>query len=492
MYRPRFYDKSYFPENNGDFPQPTNNSLLNRAVHEGCLITQAPAPMVYMVALVTASTAQQGVLDVELPIKKVCPAAVMGLTIAPSGERKSTVDNLYTKGVKAFEKNKNESYKKEEGKYLLKLELHKDRAALIKRSFDFNDEGQFELAYERLLAHKENEPIKPAKLKLIYENTTMEALLVGMKEDSPNVFFGSSEGGNALFGRALQQSSIFCAIWSGDDVNIDRRTVKSFTLSGARLTFHIMTQPSALDRYIKKTKDDVRGNGFLSRLLICAPYSNCGSRPISEVRHSTENLDEYNNKITKLLSDTFELDNHADRRVIVFSDKAKKIWIDVANDIEIKMQPNGLYYNAKDHASKLAENIARVAALIHCFEYPLDKEISTNSLWEAINLVSYFSGQFMSVFCAPPKHVADAQNLTLWLGKYADSGIRYIKRNNILQYGPSGTRKKTDLEAALGYMRPSNKLAEIISRKTRVIDLWPQQQFDEVKLNQDLLQDIVF
>jgi hypothetical protein len=488
----RFYNKSYFPEGNGYFPQLSGNSLLNRAVHEGCLITQAPTPLVYFTALGSASLALQGLIDVELPIKKICPVSIMGLTIAGSGERKSTVENLFTKGVKAFEKEKNESYKKEENKYLLKLELHKDRVTAIKRSLDLNDEEQYGLAYELLLVHKENIPTKPVRPKLMYEDATVEALLFGLYANLPNGFLGSSEGGNIFNGRAMQQTSVFNAIWSGDVVIVDRKSAKSFTLSGVRLTLHIMTQYSALDRYMKKTKDDTRGNGFLSRLLVCAPYSNCGGRQISEAEYSSENLDEYNNKVTEFLSASLELNNHSDRRVVRFSDEAKRIWIDIANDIESKMQPNATYCNAKDHASKLAENIARVAALIHYFEHPADEELSAGSLWEAINLVSYFSSHFMSVFSAPPKHVIDAQNLMQWLSEYANSGIRYLKRNNILQFGPAGTRKKKDLEAALEYLKPNNDLKEMVSRKTRVIDLWPQQPFDEIRLNQDLLQDVVF
>ena len=492
MFRNSRFDKSYFPESNGYFPQLAGNSLLNRAVREGCLITQAPEPMVYLTGLCNASLSIQGLYDVRLPTGNICPTSIMGLTIASSGERKSTVENLFSRGAKAFEEKGSENYKKKEERYLLKLELHKSRSASIKRSLDLNDKEQYELAFELLLVHKENTPIKPVQPKLIYENATIEALLTGLDEDLPNVFFGSSEGGNVFDGPAMSRTSIICALWSGDNIAIDRKVAKSFVLSGVRLTTHIMTQYSALDRYMTKVKDDVRGNGLLARLLVCAPYSNCGNREASEVEYPTGNLDEYNNKITELLSASLELNNHTDRKVVNFSSEAKRIFIDISNDIERKMQPDAMYCNAKDHASKLAENTARVAALIHCFEYPSDKEISANSLWEAINLVSYFSGQFMDVFSAPPKYVTDAQNLMQWLGGYANSGVRYLKRNKILQFGPAGTRKKKDLEAALEYLKPNNEILEMMSRNTRVIDLWPQYDFDEAKLNQDLLQDIVF
>ena len=488
----RFYNKNYFPKNDGYFPQLTSDSVFNKAVREGCFNSQAPEPMVCLTALGYAALSLQGLADVKLPTGSCRPLSLLGLTIADSGERKSTVDNQFNKGAKAFEDKEGGKYLKEEGKYNLKKELHRDRAALIKKSLDLSNKEEGERAYELLLAHNEKAPVKPIMSKLFYEETTPEALTLGLSENSPNAFFGSSEGGNIFNGRALPRTSILSTLWSGDDINVDRKVAKSFKLSGVRLTSHIMIQPSILGRYMEKTKGEARDSGLFARALVCAPYSNCGSRQVSEVEHSTDNLDEFNDRVAKFLLDSSQLDSRADRKVVNFSGEAKRIWIDIANDIEINMQPNGLYCNAKDHASKLAENIARVAAVIHCFEYSLDEEISGSSLWEAINLVSYFSSHFMSVFSAPPKYITDAQNLMQWLAVYANSDIRYLKRNNILQYGPAGTRKKKDLEAVLEYLKPNRDLAEIMSRKTRVIDLWPQLPFDAAKLNQDLMQDVVF
>lgn len=492
LHKPRFYNKSYFPKSDGYFPQLTGNTLLNKAVREGCVNSQAPESMVYLTALCSAALASQGLADVKLPTGSRRPISLMGLTIADSGERKSTVDNQFNKGAKAFEDKESEKYQKELGKHTLKEELHKDKAASIKKSLDLNDDKESEQAFELLLAHNENAPVKPTMPKLFYEDTTPDALTLGLSENLPNAFFGSSEGGNIFNGRALPKTSILNAIWSGDDMSVDRKVAKSFKLSGVRLTIHIMIQPCILGRYMEKTKGEARDSGLFSRALVCAPHSNCGNRQVREVEYSTDSLDEFNSRVAKLLLDSYSLDSHTDRRVASLSAEAKRVWIDVANDIEINMQPNGLYSNAKDHASKLAENIARVAAVIHCFEYSLDEEISANSLWEAINLVSYFSGQFMSVFSAPPKYVTDAQNLMQWLGVYADSGVRYLKRNNILQFGPAGTRKKKDLEAALEYLRPNGDILVIKSRNTKVIDLWPQYDFDAAKLSQDLLQDVVF
>ena len=65
-------------------------------------------------------------------------------------------------------------------------------------------------------------------------------------------------------------------------------------------------------------------------------------------------------------------------------------------------------------------------------------------------------------------------------------GVRYIKRNDLLQYGPNGTRKKKDLDLALGELKRTNYFAEVTINKTRVIDLYPQDAFDAEQFKCDL------
>jgi hypothetical protein len=253
-----------------------------------------------------------------------------------------------------------------------------------------------------------------------------------------------------------------------------------------------MTQASAFRGFMDKATDDIVGNGFTARLLVCAPPSNSGSRFATGVEHTTDNVDAFNDRVVELMTKSSELEDYTAKKILCFSGEAKIIWLDVCNDIEMKMGPTGMYHGVKGHGSKLAENISRVAAILHCSEHSIEDEISTVTLLNAVNLVGYYSGQYMKVFSAPPKYVADAQALMQWFKAYKNSGVRYLKKNKILQNGPAGLRKKVHLDAALSHLKSWHPLGEITSKNTRVIDLWPQHPFDEVKLKQDLMIDVVF
>ncbi|SIR15668.1 Protein of unknown function [Shewanella morhuae] len=175
-----------------------------------------------------------------------------------------------------------------------------------------------------------------------------------------------------------------------------------------------------------------------------------------------------------------------ERKIVTFSDETIELWFDISNDIEFKMAPGGIYENARDHASKQPEIIARVAANIHYFDHPFDSKISVESLKTAIDLVSYYSFQFLNNFCQPPMEVILGQKLALLLSSYRDRGIRYIKKNKVLQYGPPMLRKSKNLNDALNELL-SNRLIDVFDYNTTVvIDLYPGVPFDRIIFDRDM------
>ncbi|MCU8045087.1 MULTISPECIES: DUF3987 domain-containing protein [unclassified Shewanella] len=469
-----YYYQKLFPISYGYVPSLTVAPKMEKAFEEARELLQAPDGMTLACQLTSMATAMQGVFNVEIPTRKIGPVSLMVMTIAQSGERKSTVDNLFMGEIKSIEKEQEAVYQKSLKEYNIQMDIHKEKKAKLKKAITL-DNAENEQMTQQLVALSEQEPTKPRAPRVIYVDTTNEALLDGLKNDLPNVFFGTSEGDLIFKSRVMSNAAIFNPMWSGDDMTVNRKTSPSFKLIDIRLSMHIMVQPDTLQNFLNKSNVNVRDNGFLSRMLVCAPPSTCGFRQSYGYQYSREGIEEFNCRIRQLLEQSFRLVDYRHRTKVVFSSAAEKIWWNIYNDIETKMGPGGMYECAKDHASKLPENIARVAALIHCFEHPGDFEISAESLWLAIELLSYFSRDFMRVFCPPPKYVLDAYALNDWLKPFIDSGITQIRKNYILQCSPNCIRKKADLQAALDYLKQSYPMEEIIIGKTRVIDLFYHQ-----------------
>ncbi|WP_375748159.1 YfjI family protein [Vibrio sp. HN007] len=480
-----------FPVDCNVSPTISQSKKITAAYNEVVMATQAPEPMVYLTTLSAVAVAVQGILNAEMPTGKVVPTSIMALSIAGSGERKSSVENKLTKGIKSFYRDSQKRYQKQRKEYEIRSELHERKTAQLKKSINQDDEDQVDEMLVRILQHEERAPKTPKLPLLTFEDSTSEALVSAMNEHTPNGYLGSSEGGVLLNGRVMSRTPALNSIWSGDDVTVNRKSSESFTIIEPRLTMNVMVQPNVVEDYIKKTNGNVRGNGHLSRYLVCAPDSNCGFRYNHGINYSEDNLELFNDRIYELLSQAAELSDYKDKITVSLSDEAKKYWYAIANDIEDKMKPGGIYEYARDHASKLGENIVRLAALIHYFDESSQEKISLDTLVEATELVAYFSDEFMKVFACPPKYKTDAENLFRWFATYADSGVRYIKRNNILQFGPSGTRKKADLDLAFEYLKTGVNVKEIVINRTRIIDLYPDQDMDTDRLRKDLLCEVV-
>lgn len=475
------------PISNGVFPT-FKPGLINSACFEAKTITQVSDEMTVLTALITVSTAVQGLIDVELPIGKRASVSIYGLTIANSGERKTAVENIFMKAIREYQKKSLITYRLKLNEYELEKEIYEEKQKKLKKlmvnhKFTEDEKGEYQAEFRH---NRKNSPVKPIFPKILYEDSTIEALLFGLYTNIPNGYLGSSEGGVLLNSKSMSDTFKANAIWSGDDISVDRKILDSFTLSDARLVIYIMAQYSAFQEYLNKNKHDTRGSGFWARFLVCAPNTTCGTRIIQCVEQPKEHLILFNERVIHFLEKLNSQTNKCKRKVIQFSNEAKVIWIDIANDIEINMLQGGRYFNAKDHASKLAEIIARVAALLQYFEEPNSTEIETDILWSAINICSFYSGEFLKIFNAPPQYVFDAQLLQGWLDKYKASGIRYVRRNIIMQYGPRTIRKKILLDAALDCLYQSQYLNYLHVGRISVIDLLPAYALDQDKFNADI------
>ncbi|MDA3876378.1 MAG: DUF3987 domain-containing protein, partial [Halothiobacillus sp.] len=87
------------------FPFPVHSlpPLLRDAVIEVQKNSQAPSALVVASALSAISLACQGAVNVLRPGDLLSPTSLYLLTIAESGERKTSVDAYFTKPIRDFE-----------------------------------------------------------------------------------------------------------------------------------------------------------------------------------------------------------------------------------------------------------------------------------------------------------------------------------------------------------------------------------------------------
>jgi len=482
MYFNFFRQQNEKKSNFGDdsYPSLSQFPLLDAAINEAQANIQAPRGLIQNAALTAISAVLQGHVDVRKPNGQVGPTSLMLLAIADSGERKSTVENVFLKPIRAFQAKQCEEVRESQLVWKIKYDTWTVRRNGVLKSITKKAlKGLPADEEERVLLALEKEaPAKPKEFKVLYEDSTSEALFHGMYENLSTAGLISSEGGGVLEGRAFNDLSKQNAIWSGDSITIDRKTAESFELVGARLTVSLMVQESVFLKYMAHKGEESRGSGLWARFLICRPASTQGTRYVSTQVPSWYHQTQFASRLEHFLEMGLICfrGNKKEKEVIGFDSEAARLWVEIANDIESRMCAGGILYGLGDHGSKLVEVISRLAALLHCFE-GFEGDISMSTLQAATDLAKWYSNDFIKLFGENSKENDEEQELNCWLDNFRKVGKRFVKKNYILQCGPGRFRKKAALEHVL--LRLVNngaiRILNYPGDKTVYVDLCPWQ-----------------
>lgn len=458
------------------YPGRFNNMpfrLLQSVINETQNNTQAPLELVLLSALSAAAMVIQGLADVEQPMGRVTPLSLMVLAQAVSGERKSTVDGIHTRPIRVFEEKRQRKHKKHLAEWGECLQVWELKRRVLEKAVQKRI-AKDQPAYaeeEALKEHLRAKPPRPPQFKMLYEDTTAAALFLGMHRDFPYAGLVSSEGGAILNSPAFNDLPKQNALWSGDPVSVDRVSAPSYRLDDARLTVSIMAQPSALKAYIDQRGEEARGSGLWARFLMCTPATTQGTRFVSNGTMSWEHCERFGKRLTELLQkvvDAWELGKE-ERDVIRFSPEASALWFQYYNIVERNICPGGRYEGAGDHASKLAENAGRLAAIIHVLE-GYEGAISKETLDWAIAICDCASQDFLGVFIPPPLEMRDAQLLDEYLNRFRMNGYKQISKSHVRRYGPNALRNAARLDGAIGNLLKQGRVFMTRVNKTYVLN----------------------
>ncbi|WP_158695502.1 DUF3987 domain-containing protein, partial [Cronobacter malonaticus] len=263
----------------------------------------------------------------------------------------------------------------------------------------------------------------------------------------------SDEGGVVFGGSALNNPSLINTIWSGGDVHIDRKNRAPVTISDARLTLSIMVQQNLLNTFQRSNNKIAKDSGFNARCLFSHPVSTQGYRQIYNPVISREHMPIFNGRIKELILSGL----HNDRVLLQFSPAAASAWIDWYNFIETQMASTGELFNIRDCASKIAENTARIAALMHFFRGD-EGDITLIAMDAAEKISTWYLEEYQHFFSSS-NNSNDENELFDWIIHYCRyHGLARLKKNIILQYGPVRLRSKKTIEPLLNNLAYTQKI----------------------------------
>jgi len=156
--------------------------------------------------------------------------------------------------------------------------------------------------------------------------------------------------------------------------------------------------------------------------------------------------------------------------------EARSAWVAFHNDVEAELNPGRDMAEAKDVASKAADNAVRLAALFHVFEDGIEGQISAEHMNAGATIAGwhlYEARRFMGEI-AIDATISNAVALDRWLiGWCKNNHVAEINRRYLQQNGPNCIRSGEKLTAAIGELVNAGRVQETKTGKQKNIKINP-------------------
>lgn len=418
------------------FPVAALGPVLADAARAIARFTQAPVEIAAHGVLAVAALAAQERAHVMLPGRGPRPLTSFFLTVAESGERTSTANDLAVLPVVRREQVLAAAY---EARYAAYTAALRGPAA--------------------------GRPTQcPARRPRLW----CEQTLAGLERHwNSRAALGLSAGYDGVFGggpvRRRRDATFLCALWDGE-MRAGRAADACRTLS-----LHLTVSP----REAKALFSDavLNDRGTMGRFLTVYPPTRIGSR-VWEGVPEVPALDSYDAGMAAL----FEAAATSEARGLPFAPGAGSAWLAFAADVERAMAADGAYESIRALAARLPDHAARLAAVLALAADPDAAEIAAEAADRGIALARHYAHEAIRLF-APAGAVSPAPRradlLLRWLlEKHAGKtvSLRSICRNGPLSVRESQTacRAMGDLER-LGYVVPATNPANSFQRLWEVL-----------------------
>lgn len=326
--------------------------------------TQTPIEMSAVLSLGVLATALQRRYTIEITPDWHEPLCLYSVVVAVPGERKSAVISALTSPVHTYEKQRRDyeaaeiELNRTEKEILYKmLEAAKNVAVKAKKPEERSKAKDEIIDLTEEIANFEDKHIT----RYLADDTTPEKLIDLMDGQDGCITVSSAEGGlfDALGGRYEKTLNldVYLKGHAGDTITVDRIGRKSNSIMNPRLTMILTIQPEVLSGVM--TNMTFKGRGLCGRFLYAICDSKVGSRNVNPEPISEAVKRNYNEFITRILSDE-------DTGIIRLSPEANKVRIDYAEYIEQRLGDD--LEHMRDWAGKLVGAMLRIAALIHASE----------------------------------------------------------------------------------------------------------------------------
>lgn len=361
-------------------------------------LTQAPPAMCGLSVLAAASLATCAHFDAVLLTGQRRPTAIIGVTVAASGERKTTVDGLATAAIRTYE---NELASRDEPARQAFWRDHEAWKSAVEHAKKMAKKGG-RAAIRDALEEIGAEPKPPPMPMVITNDPTPESLTLALADGRPFLGIFADEGGSVLGGHSftdeakMRTIALLNSLWDGGPIRRLRVITGARFAPGRRLAAHLMVQPLAAERLLSDAL--ASDMGLTARTLIVAPDSTAGSRLWCEPDPAArQTLQDYDVALLAMLRKPPRMADAGalDPVPLPLSAAAKARMVQFHDAAERQMRRDGALAPIRAFGAKMAEHATRLAAVIAAFDDPECGEISLEAAACGQALAEHFAAELL-------------------------------------------------------------------------------------------------
>lgn len=428
----------------------------------------ATSELVLAMVLGTSAIGVQCVYDIQPPHTnmKPIPASLFVVGIAGSTQRKSAVLNLLTEAYVEYQQSEAVSEVHDTVQNARLRGWKADRQQIVEEiEAHYKDAQKVAELEERL---KALEAVRPGSSKkggnILNRDTSWPALAQGVESQSPSTSLVMTEARSILpsLGRWMP---LINDMHDGTPIKRDRTSSEAVVQFAPRLSVVLVLQPKRWKEYVNDNGEDFLDSGTGGRALIV----DCPDRKHSgEIRRhaiATRARDRQKERIKRLLSIFDEKLKFGDvnkQIVLHCSNEAREQWFATSSWIEVNLNQGGYFAHIKEFGGRCAENILRVASVLHGIAGCEGTEISIDIMRSAIFVMRFFAEQHLKMFgdLRTPVHERHAVYVEEYLMRYFVENFVSMIPIRAIQNGTLGGRelrsRKEHVVAALEVLAKRN------------------------------------
>ena len=397
--------------------------------------------------LATCSLAVQGNIKIKTGHGGSHPVSLYMLSVAESGEGKTTVENRLKIPIDEKEREDYKTYREEFDIASHKLKQWEEE----KKKIPADEIEEF---------FKRNpKPKLPPDPKIIMSDVTVEGMLKQFNRGKASLGLSTSEGVKVFGGYSLRDGKemhtigTLSSLWDGEPIErtrgADNEGMKIFD---KHLTVNILIQPQPFSEIW--SNELFQAQGILARFLPCKPVPKAGTRIRGLEALTFEHADDFNKRVKHLL----DRGSKEELRELKLSPDAHRLNIEYYNEIELETGIGGKYQDIRPFASKTAEQARRIAGVITLFEGSSSSQIEEGAMKKGINLARWYLNEALRISNEDILDVQEEnQNKILRiLEKKGSMTLRDITQ----AYPVKKLRKKKTIEGMINQLQKQNKILQ--------------------------------